>query len=144
MHSSIANAKALIGYLENYQSKFFAAHQNYLTVNNLKSHHDFKEIQLDIQKFEENRTIKAENIYKNGTLVYAKVVKVLSWGIMFEIEDSHQGAFAHSTDIDDHDFYSNGKYPKGKILKIKITAFKPKHSKYNCEIVNEEHFTLMT
>lgn len=143
MQTSMSNAKSLINYLKGYQNKFFTAHHQFLSDNNIKDRFNFNDIELDIQKIEEMRTIKPDDVYKNGTILYAKVVKVLRWGILFEVEETSQGCFAHSEDIEDLDFYNNGQYPIGKIFKVKIKAFKPKHSKYNVEIIKEELLTFM-
>jgi hypothetical protein len=76
--------------------------------------------------------------------VYAKVVKVVRWGVFLEIVETFQGCFIHPDDLDDADFYNNSKYGIDTIFKVKIKVFKPKHSRYNVEIVNEHHFALMT
>lgn len=136
LQTTFSNAKSLASYLKNYQNKFFTVHEKFLSNKIFKSPVDFEDIENDIIKTEDSKIIKSENILKNGSIVNAKIIKILRWGILLEIENSSQGCFAHAEDMEEIDFYNIDKYIIGDTHQVRIRAFKPKHSKYNVEFVS--------
>lgn len=136
IETSYANAKSLVNYLVNYQSKFFNSHELFLSDSNANIPMNFEEALLSIKRFEEGSNISPEKLLKNGSIVNGKIIKILRWGILFEIENNKQGAFAHTGDVLDEDFYTNGKFNRGDVMQLKIKSFNPKHSKYTVMLHN--------
>lgn len=121
------HARKLVNYLEEYYNSNFAfVSNNFIETDFIPL--DFTQLNLDIDKFDEN--IKTNTIPDlDPKLIYeASIVNIQSYGFICEIIDTHFFGLLHISEMPEGFM---DKYSLGKTLEIQVKSFKKEHNKYN-------------
>lgn len=132
LQNSLFNTTDLISYLEEYSNEYYSQQRDVIVGESYSLPNQIERIKENIQKFKSSIGISEFREFEEGSIVNASVVNIFDYGLICELDGSHQIGLLHISEMEKE----TSEYDIGDTFEVEIVCYQTRHKKYKLRLTN--------